>query len=142
MDKPDDHDLLQVATAISDGAAVDWARLPQPPDHPQSTAVLREMAVLDRITKSAPEEHNKVEQALEDWRERAVEAMLDAYHQSLTDPRLWPADRGQADAPLAFFLLEKAFYEIEYELAHRPDWLRVPLAGTCRILERLEAAAS
>ena len=24
---------------------------------------------------------------------------------------------------LNFFLLEKAFYEIEYELAHRPDWL-------------------
>jgi maltose alpha-D-glucosyltransferase / alpha-amylase len=35
-----------------------------------------------------------------------------------------------------FFLLEKAFYEIEYELAHRPDWLRVPLAGTWRILSR------
>ena len=37
---------------------------------------------------------------------------------------------------LDFFLLEKAFYEIEYELAHRPDWLRVPLAGTWRILSR------
>ena len=36
----------------------------------------------------------------------------------------------QADRLLDFFLLEKAFYEIEYELAHRPDWLRVPLAGT------------
>ena len=33
------------------------------------------------------------------------------------------------DRLLDFFLLEKAFYEIEYELAHRPDWLRVPLAG-------------
>ena len=28
MDKPDEHDLLQVATAISDGVAVDWAQLP------------------------------------------------------------------------------------------------------------------
>ena len=35
---------------------------------------------------------------------------------------------------LYFFLLEKAFYEIEYELAHRPDWLRVPLSGTLRTL--------
>src|SRR5260370_785636 len=41
-----------------------------------------------------------------------------------------------ADRLLDFFLLEKAFYEIEYELAHRPDWLRVPLAGTWRILSR------
>jgi maltose alpha-D-glucosyltransferase/alpha-amylase len=41
---------------------------------------------------------------------------------------------------LDFFLLEKAFYEIEYELAHRPNWLRVPLAGTWRILSRSERA--
>jgi Uncharacterized protein, probably involved in trehalose biosynthesis len=37
---------------------------------------------------------------------------------------------------LSFFLLEKAFYEIEYELAYRPDWLRVPLTGILRILAR------
>ena len=44
------------------------------------------------------------------------------------------------DRLLDFFLLEKAFYEIEYELAHRPDWLRV-LAGTWRILSaRLDTA--
>ncbi len=47
---------------------------------------------------------------------------------------LWPADRGVAERVLNFFLVEKAFYEIEYELAHRPDWLRVPLTGLLRIL--------
>jgi maltose alpha-D-glucosyltransferase/alpha-amylase len=46
-----------------------------------------------------------------------------------------------ADRLLDFFLLEKAFYEIEYELAHRPSWLRVPLAGTWRILSRAERPA-
>jgi maltose alpha-D-glucosyltransferase/alpha-amylase len=58
----------------------------------------------------------------------------------MTDARLWPSDPQQADRLLDFFLLEKAFYEIEYELAHRPDWLRVPLAGTWRILSRAEGA--
>jgi maltose alpha-D-glucosyltransferase/alpha-amylase len=38
--------------------------------------------------------------------------------------------------------LEKAFYEIEYELAHRPDWLRVPLAGTLRILSHSEGVTA
>lgn len=51
MDKPDEHDLLQVATSISDGVAVDWARLPHQKEHNQATAVLREMAVLDRIAQ-------------------------------------------------------------------------------------------
>ena len=37
---------------------------------------------------------------------------------------------------LEFFLLEKAFYEIDYEIANRPTWLRVPLEGLWRILLR------
>ena len=52
------------------------------------------------------------------------------------------ATREDADRLLDFFLLEKALYEIEYELAHRPDWLHVPLAGTWRILSRTEALAT
>jgi maltose alpha-D-glucosyltransferase / alpha-amylase len=59
----------------------------------------------------------------------------------LSDGRLWPQSPEAADRLLDFFLLEKAFYEIEYELAHRPDWLRVPLAGTWRILSRSEGTS-
>ena len=40
-----------------------------------------------------------------------------------------------------FFLAEKAYYEIDYELSHRPDWLRVPLAGILRILGEQEKVA-
>jgi maltose alpha-D-glucosyltransferase / alpha-amylase len=47
---------------------------------------------------------------------------------------LWPTDPQAAARMLDFFLLEKAFYEIEYELAHRPEWLRVPLSGILQIL--------
>ena len=54
----------------------------------------------------------------------------------MTDERLWPADPYAADQVLNFFLLEKALYEIEYELAHRPEWLRVPLTGMIRILSQ------
>ena len=42
--------------------------------------------------------------------------------------------RRDAQNLLDFFLLEKAFYEIEYELMNRPAWLHVPLDGTWRIL--------
>src|SRR4029077_2807566 len=51
VDKPDEHDLIQVATAVSDGVAVDWAQLSTPQAPSQGTAVLREMAVLDRIAQ-------------------------------------------------------------------------------------------
>jgi maltose alpha-D-glucosyltransferase / alpha-amylase len=95
-------------------------------------------AALERALKSAPDEHGKLARALEGWRETSVAAFLSAYRSSLNDTRLWPHSPQTADRLLDFFLLEKAFYEIEYELAHRPDWLRVPLAGTWRILSRSE----
>src|SRR4249919_3163679 len=72
------------------------------------------------------------------WRASFV---LSTIRQSLSDARLWPQSLQSADRLLDFFLLEKAFYEIEYELAHRPSWLRVPLAGTWRILSRAERLA-
>jgi len=93
-------------------------------------------AALERALKSAPDEQGKIARALDDWRERAVAAVLAAYREFMVDPRLWPTEPGDADRLLDFFLLEKAVYEIEYEMAHRPDWLRVPLAGMQRILSR------
>jgi maltose alpha-D-glucosyltransferase / alpha-amylase len=95
-------------------------------------------AALERALKSAPDDQGKIAHALDDWRELSVAAFLAAYRQSLGGAKLWPPSVQDADRLLDFFLLEKAFYEIEYELAHRPDWLRVPLAGTWRILSRSE----
>jgi maltose alpha-D-glucosyltransferase/alpha-amylase len=91
-------------------------------------------AAFERALKSAPDEQGKIARALDDWRERSTAAVLAAYREFMVSPRLWPAEAGDAERLLDFFLLEKACYEIEYELAHRPDWLRVPLAGMQRIL--------
>jgi len=87
-------------------------------------------------------EHGKIARALDDWRERSAAAVLADYRSFLVNLRLWPRDPQEAERLLDFFLLEKAFYEIEYELAHRPDWLRVPLAGTLRILTRSEGVTA
>jgi maltose alpha-D-glucosyltransferase/alpha-amylase len=93
-------------------------------------------AALERALRSAPDEHGKIARALDDWRGRSVAAMLAAYREFMVDLRLWPAEAADAEQLLDFFLLEKACYELEYEMAHRPHWLRVPLAGLQRILAR------
>ena len=36
---------------------------------------------------------------------------------------------------LAVFELEKAVYELRYELNNRPDWVGIPVAGILRLLE-------
>jgi maltose alpha-D-glucosyltransferase/alpha-amylase len=94
------------------------------------------IAALARALKSAPDEHGRIALALEDWRQRSVAAVLAAYREFMLDARLWPAEADDADRLLDFFLFEKACYELEYEMAHRPDWLRVPLAGVARIFSR------
>ncbi|MDQ8727704.1 maltose alpha-D-glucosyltransferase [Bradyrhizobium sp. LHD-71] len=91
-------------------------------------------AALERSLKVKADEHGQLQAALADWREASVQSFLTAYRATLTDARLWPQDPATADNVLQFFLLEKAFYEIEYELAHRPDWLKVALSGALRVL--------
>jgi predicted trehalose synthase len=36
---------------------------------------------------------------------------------------------------LAVFELEKAVYELRYELNNRPDWVAIPVAGIVRLLD-------
>ena len=40
-----------------------------------------------------------------------------------------PAEPSQRDALLQLFVLDKALYELNYELNNRPDWVRIPLAA-------------
>jgi maltose alpha-D-glucosyltransferase/alpha-amylase len=91
-------------------------------------------AALERSLKVKAEEHGPLQAALAQWRDESVHTFLTAYRAAMTDARLWPQQPSMADDLLQFFLLEKAFYEIEYELAHRPDWLRVALHGALRVL--------
>jgi maltose alpha-D-glucosyltransferase/alpha-amylase len=99
-------------------------------------------AALGRALKVAPDEHGKLGTALGEWRERSTAAFLATYREVMTNQRLWPADPHASMQMLSFFLLEKALCEIEYELAHRPEWLRVPLTGMIRILSGYANEAS
>ena len=46
-----------------------------------------------------------------------------------------PASRQELQLLLDTFLLEKAMYELNYELNHRPDWVRIPLRGIGHLLD-------
>ena len=91
-------------------------------------------AALERSLVASADNRVQMQRALNQWRDESVETVLTSYRATLTDSRLWPSDPDEADKLLLFFLLEKALYEIEYELAHRPDWLRVALGGALRVL--------
>ncbi|HEX7300004.1 MAG TPA: phosphotransferase [Solirubrobacteraceae bacterium] len=72
--------------------------------------------------------------APEGWEDRAREAFLSGYLESV-DPVLMPPGEAPTRTLLSIFELEKAVYELRYELNNRPDWVGIPVAGIARLLE-------
>ncbi len=72
--------------------------------------------------------------APEGWEQQAREGFLEAYCAAV-DPTLLPAGQAATEKLLAIFELEKAVYELHYELNNRPDWVPIPVAGIARLLD-------
>jgi maltokinase len=73
-------------------------------------------------------------EAPEGWEDRARAAFLDGYF-SRVEPSLLPPGEGPTRQLLSVFELEKAVYELRYELNNRPDWVGIPVAGVLRLLD-------
>ncbi|MDO9406858.1 hypothetical protein [Patulibacter sp.] len=69
-----------------------------------------------------------------DWEERARAAFLDDYLAEI-EPSLMPPTPSATRTLLSVLELEKAVYELRYELDHRPDWVPIPAAAIARLLE-------
>jgi len=79
------------------------------------------------------------EQSLRTWAERwqrwVSSAFLRSYLRAAEAAPFLPARREELDGLLTVYLLEKAVYELGYELNNRPDWARLPLEGIVQLLE-------
>ena len=69
----------------------------------------------------------------------AREYFLQAYLRASHEADLLPRDRDDLQLLLDFFELDKALYEVNYEIGHRPDWIRIPLRGIIDVIDRGEA---
>jgi trehalose synthase-fused probable maltokinase len=68
------------------------------------------------------------------WFACTAHCFLAGYQQTVRNQRLIPVDPVNAQRQLNVFLLEKAMYELRYELNNRPDWARIPLIGLASTL--------
>jgi trehalose synthase-fused probable maltokinase len=68
------------------------------------------------------------------WEDRARAAFLEGYF-AQAEPSLLPPGEAPTRQLLAVFELEKAVYELRYELNNRPDWVAIPVAGVLRLLD-------
>ena len=133
-----DYHLGQVLWSDDDWIVIDFEGEPARslPERRQRRSPLRDVAGMLRsfaYAASASVILNGVP-APDGWEERARELFLDGYFERV-DASLVPPGREARERLTAVFELEKAVYELRYELNNRPDWLSIPVAGILRILE-------
>ncbi len=96
-------------------------------------------AGLFAFTQNHPEDFARLEPWAELWQQWVSAAFLRAYRDTAAGAVFLPGDGGAFAALLDAFMLDKAFYELAYELNNRPDWVRIPLRGILALLDQEKA---
>jgi len=69
------------------------------------------------------------------WTTWVSAAFLGSYLEHAAPGGFLPTDPEHIPILLEIYLLEKALYELSYELNNRPDWVHIPLIGIRQLLE-------
>jgi trehalose synthase-fused probable maltokinase len=76
------------------------------------------------------------------WQKWVSVAFLRKYVEVAGDASFIPRSQVEFTCMLDMYLLEKAIYELGYELNNRPNWVRTPLEGISQLLEKVVQPAS
>ena len=68
------------------------------------------------------------------WQAWVQAAFLGSYLEAADGASFVPSGREELEALLEAFVMEKAIYELNYEVNHRPDWVKIPLRGILDLL--------
>ena len=147
-----DYHLGQVLLTTDDFVIVDFEGEPARPlrERRAKHSPLRDVAgmlrsfnyaaavALDRATSERPDDRARLLAPLLNWRSQTIDAFRRAYVDTIRGIASYPDDDRVAAQLIQLFALEKVLYELRYELANRPDWVRIPLAG---LLEQVVTSA-
>ena len=87
------------------------------------------------LTYVAPENRQEAFKLAAEWQKQATKAFLDSYFEHMQGCASLPAEKETTLKLLDLFTLEKALYEVIYEVANRPDWLEIPMNGLSRLID-------
>jgi maltose alpha-D-glucosyltransferase/alpha-amylase len=82
----------------------------------------------------APGQEDVAESWARAWYGWVSGAFLGAYLEVAAGAPFVPQDEGELEDLLVVHVLEKAVYELGYELNNRPDWVRLPLQGIAALV--------
>ncbi|MGD9201411.1 MAG: maltose alpha-D-glucosyltransferase [Chitinispirillia bacterium] len=80
------------------------------------------------------EDVSLLENAADIWYSCVCDIFIESYFTGIENADFLPKTKSELNILLHIFLLDKAIYELGYELNNRPDWLELPLRGICKVL--------
>jgi maltose alpha-D-glucosyltransferase/alpha-amylase len=80
------------------------------------------------------EDYNSLIPYVEQWYHYMSGFFVKAYLETVQGSAFIPKNKEDMDILMNTFLLEKAIYELNYELNNRPDWVIIPLRGIKAIM--------
>lgn len=93
-------------------------------------------AVLLQHLHMREEDVPMLEEWAESWCRYVSGIFLHSYLASVAAASFIPPERQDLEIMLDAFMLEKAIYELGYELDNRPDWVRIPVKGIKTIMSK------
>ena len=87
------------------------------------------LTALNAATLTRPEDIDRLRPWAQFWETWVRATYLRAYLSTTRDAGLLPSTSESRDVVLQAFVVNKALYELGYELNNRPDWVHVPLAA-------------
>ncbi|RAW00931.1 maltose alpha-D-glucosyltransferase [Pseudochryseolinea flava] len=82
------------------------------------------------------EDFGKLMPFVEQWYHYMSSIFMNAYLEAVEGTNLIPNNKRDLETLMTTFLLEKAIYELNYELNNRPDWVIIPLRGIKALMKK------
>ncbi len=143
-----DYHLGQVLYTGKDFIILDFEGEPARPlsERKLKRSALRDVAGMMRsfqyaaysaLWQSATREEDRIflERWADLWYRQMSTTFLESYLQTTAGAGFLPPKESDLEVLLEAYLLDKAVYEIGYELNHRPDWVVIPIRGIKHILQ-------
>ncbi|HXW08425.1 MAG TPA: maltose alpha-D-glucosyltransferase [Vicinamibacterales bacterium] len=92
-------------------------------------------AALFAHASGRPADRPRLDQWARIWQSWSTAAFLRAYLETAESALFVPSEPTQRDELLRFFVLDKALYELNYELNNRPEWAHIPLWGILDLMQ-------
>ncbi len=90
-------------------------------------------ASLTAFTQRRPQDYDRLEPWARLWEAAVSAEFLESYRKTAADSPIVPRAEASFRQLLDVYLLDKALYELVYELNNRPAWVRIPLGGILQL---------